>query len=377
MRNAMTRYCMVAVMYVLGSITCAAQHVNGEATYLSFSVPGAQGTYPMSINASMVVAGYYYVSPLQTRGFVRDADGTITTFDVKGAIWTEPESINAAGEITGFYEMKAGVAQGFLRYADGSVTTFVPPGEQKLNPAQAQPMSINEFGEIAGNYPFPNVASSVFTRSTGGIFTTISAGRGAAYKTVATFMNSSGAVVGYFDSIPGEHGFLAHPDGYWDEIVVPLTQVAQARYCSTFTVPEAVNAGGTIAGWYLYYTDPCQTAITGGFVVSPQGIISSFTLPGTLPTLPLPGFSTEGESLTVPRWISLDDAGDIAGSYTDDAGVQHGFVRNPYGTITTFDPPEGKQTTSTGINNGGAVTGYYQYKAGAGPPVGFIRVPLS
>jgi hypothetical protein len=66
----------------------------------------------MSINASMAVTGYYYVSPAVTRGFLRDADGTITTFDVGGAVWTEPESINAAGNITGFYQLPAGLQQG-------------------------------------------------------------------------------------------------------------------------------------------------------------------------------------------------------------------------------------------------------------------------
>jgi len=27
------------------------------------------------------------------------------------------------------------------------------------------------------------------------------------------------------------------------------------------------------------------------------------------------------------------------------------------------------------LNDGGAIAGFYQYSAGAGPPVGFIRVP--
>jgi hypothetical protein len=81
------------------------------------------------------------------------------------------------------------------------------------------------------------------------------------------------------------------------------------------------------------------------------------------------------ESLTAPRVLSIDDAGDITGSYTDAAAVQHGFVRNPYGTITSFDPPEGNQTTTTSINDTGAIAGFYHYRAGGGPPVGFIRIP--
>lgn len=374
----MTRSMFLGILCILGPLTCAAQHVNGEATYISFSVPGAQGTYPMSINASMTVTGYYNISPTEARGFAREADGTITTFDIKGGVWTEPESINAAGDIAGFYEINSGVPQGFLRYADGTVITFDPPKGMFPNPAQAQPVSINDFDDIAGNYPYPNVASSVFTRSSAGVFNTIRYPQGASYNTVATSMNASGAVVGYFDYGTQERGFLAHPDGYFAEIAVPLT--AGQNDCSSFTIPEAINAGGALAGWYLNYTGTahaCNITNTGGFVQSPEGVLTQFALPGTPPTLPLPGFPIEKGSLTIPHWISLDDNGDIAGSYSDATGTQHGFVRNPYGTITTFDPPEGNQTVSTGINDLGEVTGYYQYHAGNGPPVGFIRVPQS
>jgi hypothetical protein len=45
---------------VLGLLTYAAHAdgINGEATYISFQVPGALGTYPMSINNSMTVTCY-------------------------------------------------------------------------------------------------------------------------------------------------------------------------------------------------------------------------------------------------------------------------------------------------------------------------------
>jgi hypothetical protein len=165
---------MVAALCVLGPLTCAAQGPaeSSEVTYISFSVAGALGTHPTGINASMVVTGYYYVTPTLARGFLREADGTITTFDVAGAIWTEPDGINAAGNITGFYELVAGVPQGFPRYADGHIITFDPSPAQKGMPLEAQPVSISDFDAIAGNYPFPLAAPSVFTRSGGGVFNT-------------------------------------------------------------------------------------------------------------------------------------------------------------------------------------------------------------
>jgi hypothetical protein len=98
---------------VFSPLLCAAQKAaaSGAVSYLSFEVPGALGTYPMSINNSMTVAGYYYVSSTVTGGFLRDATGTITTFSIRGGLWTEPESINDAGDVTGFYEVVAGTPQ--------------------------------------------------------------------------------------------------------------------------------------------------------------------------------------------------------------------------------------------------------------------------
>ena len=174
-------------------------------------------------------------------------------------------------------------------------------------------------------------------------------------------------------------GFSRHPDGFLTPVIVPAPLGQRVR--DSLTVPDGINAEGAIAGWYSMQLSDSDcgsgTLIQCGFVLSPDGVYTLFNPPGTLVTSSLPPvFVYDQQSLTVPHWVSIDQAGDIAGSYTDTNGVQHGFVRNPYGTITSFDPPEGNHTTSTGINDGGAITGFYQYSAGSAPPVGFIRVPL-
>src|SRR6202021_4195373 len=94
---------VVAALCLLGPLTCVAYagNINGEATYISFSVPGALGTYPTGINASLEVTGYYNTSPLVARGFLREADGTITTFGVAGAAVTPPGSTHPPGGSTG------------------------------------------------------------------------------------------------------------------------------------------------------------------------------------------------------------------------------------------------------------------------------------
>jgi len=380
---------LTAVFCVLGPLTCAAQGggINGEATYVSFSVPGSVGTYPMSINASMAVTGYYYVanvSPAVVRGFLRDPDGTITTFDVGGPVWTIPESINAAGDITGFFQYAPyapvgppnddwnsyNQPQGFLRYANGHTIAIQAYPQLQYYGGELfgdQPVSINDFGDIAGNSPYYTPVS-VFTRSAGGVY---KSGISFNKSTVATGINASGSVVGFAGGAgTTSAGFVLHPDGYAAPITVPLQSPQSCANDGTF--PDGINAAGTIAGWYVSSTNNCDTANTGGFVMSPDSVFSLFQTPGKLLATPVGGF---GGSLLAPHSISIDQAGDVTGSYTDTAGVQHGFVRNPYGTLTTFDPPEGSQTTATGIADGGAVTGYYQYTSGGPPAVGFIRIP--
>ena len=125
----------------------------------------------MSINASMEVTGYYYVTPTVVRGFLREADGTIDTFDVAGGNGTQPEGINAAGNITGFYYGGAGgTPRGFLRYADGRITTL------DFDPADSLfailPLSINDSNEVAGLWDAK--FSEAFTRSRAGVMTSFS-----------------------------------------------------------------------------------------------------------------------------------------------------------------------------------------------------------
>jgi hypothetical protein len=202
------------------------------------------------------------------------------------------------------------------------------------------------------------------------VFTTIAAADGGG---VATAINDSGSVVGFYSTGGGNYvftGFVAHPDGYWAEIRFPGNPA-----CSNQIIPDAINAAGTIAGFYTmsYYSEPgCGPENMGGFVMSPGGEVTLFQPPGQIPefhNLALFAF------ISAPHWISIDRAGDITGSYFDATGVLHGFVRNPYGTITPFDPPKSLFTWVTGINDGGAIAGYYFSLPGQAPGVGFIRVP--
>jgi hypothetical protein len=126
--------------------------------------------------------------------------------------------------------------QGFLRYADGHIIIIDAP--QANSAVGAQPVSMSDFDEIAGTY----IAAipSVFTRSGAGVLTTIQVPGGG--SAVATAINASGSVVGY----SGYTGFVAHPDGYWAEIAIPVLPG-----CAKQTIPDGVNASGLVLQRHL------------------------------------------------------------------------------------------------------------------------------
>jgi hypothetical protein len=365
---------VVAALWVIGSLPCVAHggNINGEATYVSFLVPGSFGTYPMGINASMEVTGIYYTSSTQG-AFLREADGTITTFAVNGATSTVPEGINAGGDITGYYFMPMEYsALGFLRYADGRMITF--ENDETNGKFGFLPVAINDLDEIVGNEVYEGI--NALTRSRAGVISSLVLGPPGGPAPVATALNASGSIVGYFEDQGASifNGFVLHPDGYVVAIDPPGNP---DPVCSNQIFPDTINAAGTIAGFFTEnysFSPSCGAAITGGFVLSPEGSLTLFQAPG-----PIPMFEDHDQDMFLmdPHWININQAGDIAGSYISGEGTYHVFVRNPYGTITSFDPPEGGQTHVTGINDGGAIAGYYSYnyKGGLGQTAGFIRIP--
>jgi hypothetical protein len=356
----MTPRFIVAALCMFGLLTGVSYggSINGEATYISFSVPGALGTYPLGINASMEITGSYTVSSTEERGFLRAADGAITTFDVAGLDRTVPQSINAAGDIAGVYAPQSGEAQGFLRYADGRIITIVRTGDMSVFP-----VSISDFDDIAGNY-FDN-GIRIFSRLRTGEFTTLP------FNGAATAINASGSIVGVVFATNGFTGFVAHPDGY----TAPIGPSASSA-CGDQTIPYAINAAGVIAGEYTqnYFASSSCPQNTGGFVLLPGGEFTPFQPPGQMLTV---HDLDLGPGSSLLHLVSIDEAGDIAGSYLDAAWVLHGFVRNPYGTISSFDPPECKATEVTSIDEG-MIAGYCQSgRNGAGLIVGFVRMPQS
>jgi hypothetical protein len=119
------------------------------------------------------------------------------------------------------------------------------------------------------------------------------------------------------------------------------------------TLGFSINAGGAITGYYVGGKFPFTNH---GFVRDPQGSFSSFDPPGSTSTIAQ----------------SINDGGAITGYYSDGSNVKHGFVRLADGTLISFDPPGSTATTALSINANGTIAGYYQV---ANIVHGFVRQP--
>jgi uncharacterized membrane protein len=343
-----------------------------NASYFTIQIPGALGTFPTSLNRSMAVTGYYMVSPTQGRGFLQSPGGAITTFAVPGSLLTEPESINDPGDITGFYVTQPGFQHGFVRYANGRIYTFDGPCATGGSTCGAVPVSINNFKEIAGSYPSPLQDRNNFlgglSRSAQGVLSSYVLTQGGSYSTIATAVNASGSVIGYFTGGGGNGdttSFELHPDGYWFEFRLPPEQAGGLAGSLGATLAESSNASGVIAGWYrVCSSSPCGPGITGGFLRSTQGAFTLFNPPGLIVTSPAP-----------ETFLAINDDGVVTGSYTDAGLAQHGFVLDVDGVITSFDPPQGMQTTATSINDSGVIAGSFYAAGNPQTSIGFLRIP--
>jgi len=113
------------------------------------------------------------------------------------------------------------------------------------------------------------------------------------------------------------------------------------------TTPVAINPRGEILG---YNVD--ANGLAHAFLRDSSGAFTSFDVTGAV--LYTNVFSVG------PPGSSINPSGEATGGYFDANGLEHGFVRDSRGAITTFDPPGAVNgTVPLSINAVGEVTGYY------------------
>ena len=112
-----------------------------------------------------------------------------------------------------------------------------------------------------------------------------------------------------------------------------------------YTFPTGINLSGTVIGTYKEDYIGGKDA-TYGFVRDPSGTITTFDLGS--------GGSQAGP-YTAP--MAINSAGTIVGELREN-GMPHSFMLDSKGTITSFDPlPDIHLSGATGINAQGAIVG--------------------
>jgi len=101
-----------------------------------------------------------------------------------------------------------------------------------------------------------------------------------------------------------------------------------------------------------YYADAKN--VNHGFLRTPDGTITTFDAPGA-GKVPNQAPFLEG---TFPQGINVNMA--ITGYYADANDLSHGFLRAANGGFTTFDVPGALNTYAENINAAGTISGYYQ-----------------
>ncbi len=347
-------------VFVLSNWTVTDAQTTTLYSFQSLDVPSAASTWPIGINNSGQVAGYYDdnadYNANRTHGFVYSR-GTFTTLDPPGATYTMVTSINNSGQVVGHYS-DDNKGHGFV-YDDGAFTTLDVPGGIPNYTRNTSLSSINDSGQVVGDYyDIPNdppgtrlILRHGFMYSNGAFIMLEVPGSS---STSPTSINASGQVAGSYYA-GGSDGY-AHSHGFvYSNGTFTTLDVAGA----THTNAGNINASGQVIGTYVL-DNPLGSNVYYGFVYSK----------GTFTTLDAVGAtSTSLPYFTSPQGINT--SGQVVGQYLSSAEF-HGFLYSN-GVFTTLDVPGAQYTYPRSINDNGQVTGSYYDGSNTH---GFIATPM-
>jgi probable HAF family extracellular repeat protein len=238
-------------------------------------------------------------------------DYLFTTIDVPGSTFTTLAGINNVGQIVG------NSSAGPFSLSGGNYATLNLPGP---------PSGINDSGQIVGS-----IGNLGYVYS-GGSYVTLSFPDLPPFgSTTARGINNAGEVVGSYDTGVKFHAFLYTQGGY-SQIDPPGAGYAIATGINNIGQIIGASTGNLAIGWlrtgdvYSYFS-PLPTGINDsskivGWVGSFEPQESFVLTNGVYDT-----FNVLGAMITEAN--SINNAGEIVGTYVDANGVQHGFLATP------------------------------------------------
>jgi len=151
-----------------------------------------------------------------------------------------------------------------------------------------------------------------------------------ATSTRALGINDTGQVVGRFNDATGTHGYVLS-GGLFTTLNVPGARG---------TAASGINSRGDVVGQTFD-----ASGLTRAFLYR-GGVFTLFDAPGS-------AGSTFGSAA-----YGINDAGQISGAFSDVADTNFAFLDDG-GTFVTLEPPGSSFTDGGGIDESGAVVGYY------------------
>jgi hypothetical protein len=316
-----------------------------------------------------IVSGFLALAPAVSAG----QSSSIITFDGPGTGTrsTGAYGMNSTGTIVGTVIPPSNKTYGFLRQTNGNMTKVIYPGAQYTNV-----FGINDSGTIVGSYSGRH--EQVFLRTADGKFTSFVPSNTQFLEGFA-FIDNLGNVAGtiittsdffecYVRTSDGTITLFAGPLGFDCEVTGIFNGTVTGNYGAptgyfagflrapdgTFTVflPNVqvaevyLNKSGTAAGAFYF---PGGGGSMDGFLRTTDGVLDLFTVPGSVP------LNVSG----------INDSGAVTGYWATDPEFTsggHGFQRFADGTISTFDAPgsgtgQFQGTYPNAINNAGAIAG--------------------
>ena len=248
---------------------------------------------------------------------------------------------NATGELAGYFFDASNTIHGFVRDGSGAITAIDAPGARTQQGLGTEAVAINGPGTVVGFYVDTTGIEHSFIRTSDGTVTTFDPPVSIGSASVA--INDSGTVAGGYIDANGAHGFTRTSDGAFADFDIPGIPASDVE----IVVPGGINADGVVAG---YYED--SNLVSHGFLLHSGG---SITL------LDAPNAGTAANTGTDILDINSTGAmvGVVATNPVGGTSAVHSFMLSASGTYTTFDPPGAVSSLADGINDSGAITGYY------------------
>jgi len=228
--------------------------------------PGSVATDVVGINDFGVMVGGITFDGVTENGFVRSKDGTYTVFSKPGFAFTQARGINNRGLVTGWADDGAGNTVGFIY--DPAHNTYI----DILPSPFALAHGINTRGDVAGHVEFD--AGVACTGCSAGRYGWLRASSGAitlfrvnGYRTAARGITDSGLITGWvIDPVSGHvKGFVGTLVGLpgYESLTIPDTELLEVPG-AVLTIANGITDAGVMVGIF--------DDVTGehGFIAAPS-----------------------------------------------------------------------------------------------------------